>query len=201
MPKVIGKYKCSNCQDEFIATSEEDYTYCKCGTCGVKPTNYHSTNYKKGSYFKTLEFQIFYSSEDFIILNNEILELWNQIKELGSQLKYPLCFYKHEWYKENPNSEEKFIYDIEAEVYSYEHQEKNKLEIKIKLEKEYTRYKHCQTTEEVLFDIKKRMELFYKLLLKIKSGKLNIDNSKLLKRISPDWREKQQEIYDCMFEF
>jgi len=87
MPKVVSQIECNNCGDKFTATTSEDFTYCKCGKCGVKPEVY-GTTYKRESSFKVLKSEVFYSDDDFNILDSESSDLWNKIKLLETEFKF-----------------------------------------------------------------------------------------------------------------
>lgn len=202
MSKTIAKFKCTECDHVFTATSE-DYTSCKCGKCCIKP-EYWSTSYKnddgRGHYFKRLPNEwdnniindiTYYYADDFYIMTGDILNLFTEVKELCKELD----FHIYESFKNGEDGSEflSYISYTKSEGISKYSNETNEIKLTIDFE--------GKNRNEEKF--KNRLLLFRDFLTNMKNNNINISDRKqmLSDKLDLQWERKQLEEYDYTFYF
>jgi hypothetical protein len=203
MPKTIAKFRCKECGDIFTATSDE-YTFCKCGKCGVKPDHY-STQYKNdnnsGYYFERLDNDYenkiindvtYYFESDFYIMKGEILDLYNEVKILAKELK----FFVYESFRED-DKENQYLEHISFSKREYINQyyEQNEIDFSIYFDKN-------NFPDRFETEYKERLTNFRDFLIKLKNKEINLSDRNTLKADENiSWSREQLELYDYSFKF
>jgi hypothetical protein len=191
LPKVIAKFKCKECQDIFEATSD-NFSKCKCGKCSVKPweygTSYHRDN-NSGKYFEELEKKTYRYQEEYHILEQDFMDIWNHIKEIKEERGYlsHCSVYIYEGYDRSDDGN-KFLARLTAEVSDVKYGESTTLAFNAHLD-----YKH---DNEELLD---RLQRFYDLFIKIINKDVDINDRTKMKDLSSEWDRTQCELYDYTF--
>lgn len=195
MPITIAKFKCNECEDVFEATSEE-WFMCKCEKSEVKPSKF-STSYKreKGMCFTNIETNTYYFEEDFLIFDEKLERLYEDVKVLAESLGFK------EWtYHEKGQDNTKFLSALSLSKgerimdYSSEY---NNIEIHIGMSRKYDRPSYE--------DIASRLKQFKAYLHEMKAGKIELKDRRALLKYSDDndvyWSREQLEEYDYKFSF
>lgn len=197
MPKTIANFQCKLCGDIFTATSDE-FASCKCGMSEVKPSEI-SSEYKgeKGVNFERLRDgndHTYYNENDIYIMNNEILELYNQVKQLCTELDFSI--YESYKYDELGNEYLNYInfetFEFAQRNHRVNNEAGNTIKFKARLDKPFN--------ED---NFKVRLLEFKNFLLKIKNKEVDISNREQLvsDELDLEWDRRQLELYDYTFYF
>lgn len=192
MPKIICNFKCKLCGDIFTATSE-NFSHCKCGMSEVKPSRCSTTyNPKKGWNCEVIideNYLQYYFKSDFYIMTGEILDLFNQMKNLCKELEFNL--YENFQYSENDEEFLEYISFTLDEDYNYYENNRMKFEVWFSKEMNYN-------FNEV--DFKNRLLTFIDVLNKLKTKEIKLsDRKKLLEIDELCWHRERLKKYDYEF--
>jgi hypothetical protein len=163
MPVTEGKYQCKYCDDIFVAHSES-FSKCKCDKSEIQ-LNYFGYSYKPGSSVKDIEHNSYYLEEEFVKLPEDILEVYNKIKQTKEANGYKYYLYEM---TEKGEDGERFLSQINLEysesVGKYS-SEKNEISLTIRLKKDD--YKGDEVTKE-------RLQRFLDFMKGIESGEFDL---------------------------
>ena len=191
MPRTIAQIKCRECDDVFTATTEE-YTSCKCGKNKVKvKVDQFSTQYKNtdgmGMYFDRLSSNTYYLESDFYIMQDDVLDLFNEVKVLCEELEFDIRDYYE--YGEN---KEKYLRTIEF-IYG-------QLIKSSSMEYNYIRFNvnYRNIDEDTLIE---RLIEFKQVLILLKNKEIDLSNREKMMEDYDDYDEVDLGYSDCKFNF
>lgn len=194
MPKVVASFECILCGDIFEATSD-GHAECKCGKNSVRPSEYSTaywSNNGRGKNFKRIKSETFYFPEEYLILDETCMKLWEKIKNF----KFNNCshsFWANE-YKDKSADGNEYIATLRSDVSKFnKYDEQDELKLKIGLRRE----KYSRSPEVSI--IKEKLKRYYKTLIKLKYSKLDLNNRDFMMDYSSSFYRNQQDKYDYEF--
>lgn len=195
MPITIAKIKCNECEDIIEATSES-WSMCKCEKTEVLPKKWFTSyRHNKKNCFTLLESKTYYYEDDFLIFDNEMQILYDEIKSVAKTLD----FREYSYFEKGKDGKE-FLESTKFEKGEMNGRyavTSNTVQLNINLSKEYGR----PNREEII----SRMKSFKTYLSKMENGDIDMKNRKSLLDYSDEedvyWSREQLNEYDYTFSF
>ncbi|SEU09560.1 hypothetical protein SAMN05443270_3106 [Lacrimispora sphenoides] len=190
--KTVANFRCKECDDIFWAESGK-WTKCKCGKCEVEPLEMGSTAYRGKQCFERLkdgEDHTYYDESDFYIMEGEVLDLFNKMKQMCEELD----FHIYESFKKSEDGDEYLSYINYTNSDLINHNEMNEVQFCVRFDKYFN-----------AGDYIGRLNSFYEFLLYLKNNPELLKKRKELLDYSykndVEWDRKQVKDYDYTFYF
>lgn len=182
MPVTEGKYQCRICDDIFEAKSGK-FTKCKCGQSEIEPSNF-GYSYRNGNRVNEIEQNTYYLEDEFVKLPEDILAIYNEIKQIKEDTGYKYSLMEM---TDKGKNGEKYLSNIiisyDDRVHSYS-SELNTIKFSMSLKK--NEYKGDENTRN-------RLQRLLEMMKKIESNELDISQRSKMIELAEEERIDYRE--------